>query len=200
MEVASGGPGGQQVSGERRTRLNLVLYVLVLAVAAVAVVVGVAVVDEVRDDPTPSSLPADDAVTPVALQESDEEEQERLAAVVDAATVQVTAFLNLDHRKPQESFDQVIAGSTGAFRSQFEKSTKDLAEQLSKAKSVQESEVLWTGVVAADADSATVSVAASGTVRNTYTEGKDAARNYRLQLELVQQDGAWLTRDLQFVG
>jgi Mce-associated membrane protein len=188
------------VSGPGRVRLNLALYVLVLAVAAVAVVVGVAVVKDVREDPAPSSLPVDDAITPVALEEAEPEEQDRLGEVVEAATTQVTAFLNLDYRDPQASFDQVVAGSTGAFRTQFEKSTKDLAQELTKAKSVQESEVLWTGVVAADDDSATVTVAASGTVRNTSTRGKDAARNYRLQLELVNQDGTWLTRDLQFVA
>lgn len=200
MEVAPGGPGGQQVSGARRARLNLALYVLVLVVAAVAVVVGVAVVRDVREDPAPSTLPADDTVTPVALDQADEEEQERLAAVIAAADAQVTAFLNIDYRSPQEAFDRVIEGATGAFRSQFEKSTKDLAKELVKARSVQESEVLWTGVVAADADSATVSAAASGTVSNTLTKNKPAARNYRLQLELVRQDGVWLTRDLQFVS
>jgi Mce-associated membrane protein len=187
-------------SEPRRVRLNLILYVLVLAAAAVAVVVGVAVVDDVRDDPTPSSLPADGAVRPVALAESADEEQERIAAVIESASTEVLALLNVRYDDPETSFDAVLAGATGAFRTQFEKSTKDLDEKLAESESVQESEVLWTGIVAADPDSATVNVAASGTVSNTFTEGKAEARNYRLQLELVLTDGAWLTRDLQFVG
>jgi Mce-associated membrane protein len=197
VEVAPGGSGGQQVS---RVRLNLVLYVVTLAAAAVAVVVGVAVVGDLRDDPAPTSLPADGAVQAVALETSDDEEQERLGAVVAASTDEVTAFLNISYEDPDASFDRVLAGATGAFRTQFEKSTKDLGETLATSESVQESEVLWTGVVAADGDSATVNVAASGTVTNTFTEGKAEARNYRLQLELVLTDGEWLTRDLQFVG
>lgn len=200
MEVAPGGSGGDQVSAPRRVRLNLVLYVLVLVVAAVAVVVAVAVVDDVRSDPAPLTLPADEEVAPVALEESDEDEQERLAAVLEAASSEVSAFLNIDYRDPDASFDAVLAGASGAFRTQFEKSTKDLDESLTKSRSVQESEVVWSGIVAADGDSATVSIAASGTVRNTYTKNKAEARNYRLQLELVLQDGSWLTRDLQFVG
>jgi len=197
VEVAPGRSGGEQVS---RVRLNLVLYVVALLAAAVAVVVGVEVAGDLREDPAPASLPAGGSVRAVALDESDEEEQERLGAVVEAASAEVTAFLNISYQDPQASFDQVLAGATGAFRTQFEKSTADLGETLAKSESVQESEILWTGIVAADGDSATVNVAASGTVTNTFTEGKAEARNYRLQLELVLTDGAWLTRDLQFIG
>ena len=119
-----------------------------------------------------------------------------------AATERVVRDLNADPELPfpDASFDAVLAGATGDFQDQFEKSIADLEESLTKSRSVQESDVLWTGVVAADSDSATVNVAASGTVTNTVTQGKADARNYRLQLELVLDDGAWLTRDLQFVG
>ncbi|SDD03409.1 Mce-associated membrane protein [Nocardioides lianchengensis] len=204
MEVAPGGSGGQQVSGpengSKRVRLNLLLYVVVLVVAAAAVVVGVSVVDRLRDDPAPSSLPGEQDVQAVALDESDDEEQERLAAVVEAATAESNALLNITHEDPQASFDAVLAGATGEFRDQFEKAVSAVSKSLKENRSVQESDVVWTGVVAADADSATVAVAASGTVTNKLLEGKQDARNYRLQLELVLEDGAWLTRDLQFVG
>lgn len=197
MEVAPGGPGGQQVT---RVRLNLVLYVLVLVVAAVAVVVAVAVVGDLRDDDAPAALPVEGDVRPVALAEGADDEQERLAAVIDSASTEVEALLNVRYDDPQASFDQVLAGATGEFRTQFSKSTENLHESLTKSKAIQESEVLWAGIVAADADSATVNVAASGTVANTMTDNKPSARNYRLQLELVLTDGTWLTRDLQFVG
>ena len=59
--------------------------------------------------------------------------------------------------------------------------------------------VVWAGVVDVDGDSATVIAATSGTVANVRTDGKAVPRNYRLLLDLVLQDGQWLTRDLQFV-
>ncbi len=198
MEVAPGRPGGQQVSESRRVRLNLLLYVLALVAGVAVVVVGVSVVDRVRDDPAPSSLPADGAVQAVALEESDDEEQQRLAAVVESASAEVEALLNVRYDE-EKSVAAVLSGATGEFREQYEKATEGLLELMKKQESIQESEVVWTGVVAADADSATVAVAASGTVANKATKGEPTARNYRVQLELVLEDGAWLTRDLQFV-
>lgn len=198
MEMAPGRSGGEQVSAPGRVRLNLLLYVVALVAAAAAVVAGVSVVDRVRADPTPASLPSDGAVQAVALEESDDDEQQRLAAVVESATAEVEALLNVRYDQ-EESVEAVLTGATGEFRDQYQKATKGLLELMKKQESIQESEVVWTGVVAADADSATVAVAASGTVANKATEGKPTARNYRLQLELVRDDGAWLTRDLQFV-
>ena len=60
--------------------------------------------------------------------------------------------------------------------------------------------VLWAGVVDVDKDSATVLAATTGTVANNSTQNKPIVRNFRLQLELVYEDGKWLTRDLQFVS
>ncbi|WP_244927791.1 hypothetical protein [Nocardioides sp. W7] len=186
------------MSESRRVRLNLLLYVLALVAGVAVVVVGVSVVDRVRDDPAPSSLPADGAVQAVALEESDDEEQQRLAAVVESASAEVEALLNVRYDE-EKSVAAVLSGATGEFREQYEKATEGLLELMKKQESIQESEVVWTGVVAADADSATVAVAASGTVANKATKGEPTARNYRVQLELVLEDGAWLTRDLQFV-
>ena len=109
--MAPGGSGGQQVSDPRRVRLNLVLYVLVLVAGAAAVFLAVAVVDEVREDPAPSSLPPDAAVQAVALDEADDEEQERLAAVVESASAEVGALLNVRY-DDETSVDAVLTGAT----------------------------------------------------------------------------------------
>lgn len=206
MEVAPGGSGGQQVSGPtgaddaRRVRLNLVLYVVALLAAAVTVVVAVAVVGEVRDDPSPA-LPGDDTVEPVALEEAESEEQERLAAVITSARDQVDAFMNIRYDDVQATFDAVLAGATGAFQDQYRSASGDLAAEMRKQRSVQESEVLWTGIVAADPDSATVAAAVSSTVSNKSLGDKPSPRTYRLVLELVlEDDGVWRTRDMQFVA
>ncbi|MGZ5398724.1 MAG: hypothetical protein ACXWXO_14450 [Nocardioides sp.] len=63
-----------------------------------------------------------------------------------------------------------------------------------------EGEVLQVGVVNADEDGATVIVATSGTVDTRLTGDQPVQRHFRLRLELVLEDGRWLTDDLQFVG
>lgn len=61
------------------------------------------------------------------------------------------------------------------------------------------STVVWTGLVAGDDDSATVIVATSGTVKNKTTKFAEESVNYRIQVQLVSDDGTWLANDLQFV-
>jgi Mce-associated membrane protein len=136
----------------------------------------------------------------VPLEEAPDEEQERYAAVIDSATDEATAFVNIRYDDAQASIDAVMAGATGAFRDQYSKSTENVIKILEQNKSVMEGEVLWTGVVAVDPDSATLIVATTGTVANVQTDNKPVARNFRLQMELVLEEDKWLTRDLQFVS
>jgi Mce-associated membrane protein len=182
-----------------RVRMNLVLYVLALVTAASCVVVTVAVVRALQAD-EPTALPQAGAVQVESLDEASADEQARLADVIRSATDVATAFVNIRYDDAQASIDQVKAGATGAFREQYEKSTGGVIEVIERNRSVMTGEVLWAGVVNADDDSATVVVATSGTVANTQTGDKPVARNFRLQLELVKEDDAWLTSDLQFVA
>jgi Mce-associated membrane protein len=182
-----------------RARMNLVLYVLALVTAASCVVVTVAVVRALQAE-GPTARPQSGAVQVESLDEASADEQARLAEVIRSATDVATAFVNIRHDDAQASIDQVKAGATGAFREQYEKSTGGVIEVIERNKSVMTGEVLWAGVVNADDDSATVVVATSGTVANTQTGDKPVARNFRLQLELVKEDDAWLTSDLQFVA
>ena len=181
----------------RRVRVNVLLYVVALAAAAFVVILAVLLWRELGDDGTPTALPQAGVVP---LEEAPEEEQERYAAVIDSATNEATAFVNIRYDDAQASIEAVMAGATGEFREQYEKSTEDVIKILEENKSVMEGEVLWTGVVAIDPDSATVVVATTGTVANVQTDNKPVARNFRLQMELVLEDGKWLTRDLQFVS
>jgi Mce-associated membrane protein len=181
----------------RRVRVNVLLYVVALVAAALVVVFAVLLWRELGDDGTPTALPQAGVV---ALDEAPDEEQERYAAVIDSATDEATAFVNIRYDDAQASIEAVMAGATGAFRDQYAKSTEDVIKILEENKSVMEGEVLWTGVVAVDPDSATVVVATTGTVANTQTKNKPVARNFRLQMELVLEEGTWLTRDLQFVS
>jgi Mce-associated membrane protein len=165
-----------------RVRLNIALYVLALVVACVCVVGGV-VTWRTHDD-----------------RSGDAAEQERYGDVLASATAEAEAFINIRYDEAQQSIDEVAAGATGEFREQYTSSTDGVIEVLEENRSVMDGEVLWAGVVDVDNDSATVIAATTGTVSNNQTDNKPVVRNFRLQLDLVLEDGRWLTRDLQFVS
>jgi Mce-associated membrane protein len=183
--------------GSSRVGLNLVLYVVALVTAAATVVVAVYSFRALQDDEQ-TTVP--DTAQVESLDEGPAEEQERFGAVIESAATEAAAFVNIRYDDAQASIDKVKAGATGAFREQYEKSTGGVIEVIQRNKSVMTGEVVWTGVVSVDEDSATVIVATSGTVANNQTGDKPVARNFRLQLQLVKQDDAWLTSDLQFVA
>jgi Mce-associated membrane protein len=176
-----------------RRSWNLLLYVVVMAATALLVVAVVRVLD---DDPAPATLPVKGVVE---LDEAPGAEQERYADILESASTEATAFVNIRYDDAQASIDAVMEGATGAFRDQYAKSTDGVIQVLTENKSIMVGEVLWTGVVAQDPDSATVIVATSGTVQNKQTGDEPVARFFRLQLQLVSEQGRWLTSDLQFV-
>lgn len=163
-------------------RLNIVLYVLALVVACACVVGGV-VAWRTHGD-----------------RSSDAAEQERYGDVLASATAEAEAFINIRFDEAQESIDEVAAGATGDFREQYSSSTDGVIEVLQQNRSVMDGKVLWAGVVDIDNDSATVIAATTGTVSNKQSGNEPVVRNFRLQLDLVLEDGRWLTRDLQFVS
>ena len=176
-----------------RVRLNVLLYVVVMVAAALLVVAVVRVTQADASVELPRS-------GEVQLEESPETEQARYADIIASASKEADAFVNIRYDDAQASIDAVLAGATGAFRDQYAKSTDGVIKVLQDNESIMTGEVLWTGVVAQDPDSATVIVATSGTVQNKQTENKPVARYFRLQLQLVYEKGKWLTGDLQFVA
>jgi Mce-associated membrane protein len=222
VEVDAGRTGGSPVtpgsppSDRTRVRLNVVLYaVALLCVAAIGLLgsriwgevddsegFGDHVGDVVRDPEPETASRAGEKIGDARLEAlplASTEEQERTAAVIDAASTMANVFLNVRYDDVDAYAEAVRELATGDFREQFDKSTEGIEKVAQRAKSVQTGDVLWAGVVAVDEDSATVIVASSGTVANTTTKSKAVPRNYRLQLDLTLQDGQWLTRDLQFV-
>ena len=209
MEVDAGRTGGGPVTPEpptvegSRVGLNITLWVVVVLCGALALT-GAWWLLANDDDTTAANATSragerlDDARVE-ALPMADEAEQHRNAAVIESATKMSNAFLNLDYENVEASTEAVLSLATGPFLAQYEKSTESLTKIATRAKSVQTGEVVWAGLVAADDDSATVIVASSGSVSNKTTDFKAVPRNYRLQVDLVNQDGTWLTRDLQFV-
>lgn len=187
--MVAGGPGGPSMNGVDVTPVPaprrgpqtalLALVVLLLVLCATG---GVAVWRTHQDR---SRAAAD---------------EERYGDVLAAATTEAEAFVNIRYDDAQASIDAVAAGATGDFKDQYASSTDGFVEVVKQERSVMTGEVVWAGVSDIDADSATVVVATDGTVTNRQTGGEPDARHFRLRLDLVLQDGRWLTDDLQFVG
>jgi Mce-associated membrane protein len=175
----------------RRVPLNVALYIVVMVAAALLVVAAVRLF---RDDPGPTSLPVQGTVE---LKGASGAEQQRYADIIDAATGEATAMINISYSDVQSAIDKVLAGSTGDFKSQYTAATAALVKLFNENQSVRKGKVLWAGVVAQDPDSATVILATTGTVATKQTAAK--AENYRIQMQLVSDKGRWLTSDLQFV-
>jgi Mce-associated membrane protein len=128
-----------------------------------------------------------------------QEREERRTEVLQAARQAAVNFTTLDYRRLDRDLGRVLDGATGEFRTQFEAGTQDLAELVTANQAVSRGEVLEAGIVTADEDSARVLVVADSTVTNT-AGTEPQKRHYRLQLDLVRDDGRWLVSDLQFVG
>lgn len=173
-----------------RYRTNVALYVATVLAVCGVVLLGVLVT---RAEPWTDDAAAAGATVP-------DEETRLYQDVLQAATDQATAFVNIDYQELDASIETVRKGATGTFRDQYDASVDGLRELMTRNKSVMTGEVLSAGVVAADEDSATVLVATRGHVENTQTKGEKQERNLRLQLELSKVKGTWLTSDLQFVG
>lgn len=191
MEVAARRSGGDD--SLNRVVLNVSLYVVVMVATALLVVAAVRVLD---DDSGPSSLPVKGVAE---LDEASATEQQRYADILESASKEAMAFVNISYETAQDSIDAVMEGATGDFRDQYAQATEALITLLQVNKSIRTGEVIWAGVVAQDPDSATVILATTGTVQNNQTGDNPKAENYRIQMQLVSEKGRWLTSDLQFV-
>ncbi|WP_406192091.1 hypothetical protein OG331_05265 [Streptomyces sp. NBC_01017] len=127
------------------------------------------------------------------------EVDQRHQAMLAAARQSALNFTSLDYRHYDRDSANVLAGATGDFKKQFAAQTEQLTQLVATNKSVSEGQVLEAGIVRSDESSARVLVVADSKVTNTAVPHGEA-RTYRLQLDLVHQDGRWLTSDVEFVG
>lgn len=119
--------------------------------------------------------------------------------VAAAARTEALAFLTVDHRDMDPLLDAVLDGATGDFAEQYAAQRETLTSEAVRTEATSTPEVVALGVGDQDDDSATVLVAANSTVTNAGTGSEGQVRYYRLRLELVREDGRWLTSDLRFV-
>ena len=119
--------------------------------------------------------------------------------VLTAARQEALNFISIDYRNFDQDSRNVLSGATGDFKQQFNDQSKTLQGLVTANKAVSSGQVLQAGVVTSGPTSARVLVVADATVANTASPAGQV-RNYRLQMDLVEQDGQWLTSNLEFVG
>jgi Mce-associated membrane protein len=127
------------------------------------------------------------------------QEEQRRQDIVAAARQTALNFTSLDYRHYDRDSRNVLKGATGDFKRQFRGQTKELTKLVAANKSVSQGRVIEAGIARADERSARVLIVADSKVTNTAAK-QGQARNYRLQLDLVLEDGKWMTSDVEFVG
>ncbi|RYB90544.1 hypothetical protein EUA93_20615 [Nocardioides oleivorans] len=123
----------------------------------------------------------------------------RQREVAEAARAEAVAFLTVDHTDMDPLIDAVLDGATGDFAQQYADQRATLERQARRSEATSVGEVVSLGVGDLDETTATVLVAANTSVTNRLTDGEAQTRYYRMQLDLVLEDGRWLTSNLEFV-
>ncbi|MEV7429029.1 hypothetical protein AB0N29_05365 [Nocardioides sp. NPDC092400] len=174
------------------------LLTAVLAVLAVGIAAAIAIT-ALRSDEGRAAL---DRAVPGGSggSSADQELTETHREVSEAARELTLAFLEVDYRDMEPLTEEVLAHATGEFEEQYSANVEQLVEAAKRNKSVSTGKVVALGVGDLDADSALVYVAADSEVENVTTEGSKQPRYYRLQLDMVREDGEWLASSVQFVG
>ncbi|MBO4239426.1 hypothetical protein [Pseudonocardia alni] len=160
------GPAGAADVPRRRGRLAVVAVALLLVVALVAAVLSVL------------------AWRGTAATVADRDEATAVASRV------VRDFIGIDADNAKGNVDSMLAVATDPFRTELGRFSEVFGAILAQGKVRAEGGIDAVGIEHIDADTATVLVSASTTVRNT--EVPDGApRDFRLLLGLRHEDGAW---------
>jgi Mce-associated membrane protein len=160
------GPAGAADVPPRRGRLAVVAVALLLVVALVAAVLSVL------------------AWRGTAGTVADRDEATAVASQV------VRDFIGIDADNAKGNVENMLAVATDPFRTELGRFSEVFGAILAQGKVRAEGGIDAVGIEHIDADTATVLVSASTTVRNT--EVPDGApRDFRLLLGLRHEDGAW---------
>lgn len=108
-------------------------------------------------------------------------------------------FTTYDYRHLDTDYKRVRDEATGAFKDDFDKQSKVLAQVIQQSKAVAQGQVVDAGVVSAGSSDATVLVAVDDTITNTQAP-KGVVKHYRLRLDLKKIGGQWLVANVQPVA
>ncbi len=133
----------------------------------------------------------------VALNRTDDDINARRAAVA-AASTEVRALTSVSASTTDADLTKILDGATSDFRTQFKAQADVFRKSLQDAKVTSKASIVSAGLVSHSDTTATVLVAATGTVTNA--KSTDAQpRNYRLRVDLTLVSGNWLVSGMDFV-
>jgi Mce-associated membrane protein len=136
-------------------------------------------------------------VTQIRLHNANAESDARATALVAAKTFSAE-LSTYDYHHLDRDFGAVVNHSTGKFKTDFSKASKDLEPLITKYQATSAGNVSAAGVSDATADRATVIVFVDQTVRNTNSPQPRVDRN-RLRLTLTHASGAWLVEKVEIL-
>ena len=120
-------------------------------------------------------------------------------SAVQAARQEALNLTSVDGTENEQDLQRVLEGASGAFRQQFESSSKSLAKLLTDNQVTAVGKVLDAGLSRYDGRSASVVVMVDSEVTNKDIPAGQT-RTYRMQFELERIGSRWLTSDLTIVS
>lgn len=123
------------------------------------------------------------------------EERAHVLTVADRVAVGLTS---MSQQTLKQDYAAFLDLTTGDLRSSFEQQGELFTTMFAASKVRSAGKVVAHAVVSLERDRAEVLVATRAQVRNKETP-KGEARQYRMRIELVRDDGTWLARSLELV-
>lgn len=118
---------------------------------------------------------------------------EAIAAARDAARL----LFSYDHTTLQADFDKGLAVTTGEFRAQYQRTTKDVVSRVAvQYKAVVRAEVVEAAVIDAEAGEVTALVFLNQATTSTRVQGQQVDQS-RVRMRLVPRDGRWLVEEVK---
>ncbi|MGY1784179.1 hypothetical protein [Geodermatophilus sp. SYSU D00698] len=111
--------------------------------------------------------------------------------VLQAARSGIVDLTSFDAVTIDDDIEQVRRVATGDLRDESLAQLQDRRQELVDAQAVVQTEVVGAGVVSAGEDSGTVLLVIRSTQQSTASPQAQVLR-YRIQVELVREDGRWL--------
>jgi Mce-associated membrane protein len=120
--------------------------------------------------------------------------------VLASARAEAVALTTIGYRTASADLNRVLAGATGALRTQFEKEKSQLPATLAQTKSSSRGTVLSSALTSLSGSRAQALVAVDATVTGTDTGSTGVLKHYRMVVTLIQTNGHWLASDVAFAG
>lgn len=130
-----------------------------------------------------------------SIEDRDDARREAVAA----ASTEVLGLITISSTTSDDDIAALLAGATAEFREELQSQADRLRGELKKNDVKATGSIVSAALSSFTDESATVIVAATGTVDNRQTATPEP-RNYRLQVKLVKKGEEWLVSGLEFVA